>query len=241
MTVTAALGVAAILAVASCAQVITGFGYSLLSVPLLGLIIGPVDAVVGSAILVSLVNLVVAVRDRAHVRWPIARTVLIAGLTGLPLGLWLLTLLPPRALSIMIAVVVLAGTAAIWRGLRLTPRPVTIAAAGLLAGVLTTSVGVNGPPLAAVFSAMGLPPRPFRATLAAVFVPVTLGGLLGFAVTGVITHVAWLVTAIGIPAVTLGWLVGDRIFARLTSFRTVVLCALLLASVVTLARAILAG
>ncbi|BCY10281.1 sulfite exporter TauE/SafE family protein [Actinoplanes sp. L3-i22] len=239
MSTPAALTVAVILAVASCAQVITGFGYSLLSVPLLGLIVGPVDAVVGSTILVLLVNLAVAVRDRAHVRWPIARTVLIAGLAGLPLGLWLLRVLPARALSILIAVVVLAGTGAIWRGLRVSPHPVTIAAAGLLSGILTTSAGVNGPPMAAVLAATGLPPRVFRATLAAIFVPVGLGGVLGFAVTGVISHVAWLVTAIGIPAVVVGWLAGERVFARLTNFRYVVLTALVVASIVTLGRALL--
>lgn len=239
MSLAATLGVAAILAVASCAQVITGFGYSLLSVPLLGLIVGPVDAVVGSGILVTLVNLVVAVRDREHVRWPIARTVLVAGPAGLPIGLWVLHVLPARALSIVIAVVVLGGTVAIWRGLRLSPSPITIAGAGLLSGILTTSVGVNGPPMAAVFSAMAMPPRPFRATLAAIFVPVGLGGVIGFALTGAISHRAWLLVAIGIPAVAAGWLTGDRIFTRLTSFRTVVLCALVLASAITLARALL--
>jgi uncharacterized membrane protein YfcA len=239
MSVPAMLAVAAILAVASCAQVITGFGYSLLSVPLLGLIVGPVDAVVGSTILVLLVNLVIAARDRAYVQWRIARTVLIAGLAGLPFGLWLLRLLPARSLAVLIALVVLAGTVAIWVGLRIRPNNVTIAAAGLLSGVLTTSTGVNGPPMAAVFAAMGLPPRPFRATLAAIFVVVGAGAAVGFALTGQITHTAWLITVVGGPAVALGWLVGERVFARLTNFRHVVLCALLLASLVTLARAVL--
>ncbi|MFB9338313.1 TSUP family transporter [Actinoplanes octamycinicus] len=233
------LAVAAILAVASCAQVLTGFGYSLLSVPLLGLITGPVDAVVGSSILVLLVNLIVAARERAHIRWPVARTVLLGGLPGLPLGLWLLHVLPVRTLSIMIAVVVLAGTVAIWTGLRIRPRSLTIGLAGLLSGALTTSAGVNGPPMAAVFAAMGLPPRPFRATLAAIFVVVGLGAVAGFAMTGEISPTGWLITVVGGPAVALGWLVGDRIFTRVRNFRIVVLCALVLASLTTLTRAVL--
>ncbi|WIM92576.1 sulfite exporter TauE/SafE family protein [Actinoplanes oblitus] len=232
------LAVALILGVAACAQVVTGFGYSLLSVPLLGLVVGPVDAVVGSTILVLFVNLVMAVRDRSHVRWAVARTVLVAGLPGLPIGLWLLHVLTARTLSVLIAVVVLAGTVAIGAGLRIRPRSLTLAAAGLLSGVLTTSAGVNGPPMAAVFSAMGLPPRPFRATLAAVFAVAGLGAVAGFAVTGQITSTAWLVTMVGGPAVVAGWLAGDRIFTRLTNFRTVVLCALVLASLTTLGRAV---
>ncbi|MDI6101840.1 sulfite exporter TauE/SafE family protein [Actinoplanes sp. NEAU-A12] len=231
---------AGVLAVAALAQAATGFGFSLLAVPLLGLVVGPVDAVVGSSILAVLINAAAVTRDHAEVRWRTARTVLVAGLAGLPFGLLLLTLLPARTLTILIAVCVLGGAFAIWRGLRLRAGRAAIAAAGFLSGILTTATGVNGPPMAAAFSAMGLPPRQFRATLAAIFVVVGPAGLLGFALAGQFTARSLTVAAVGLPAVALGWWAGDRLFTQLTDparFRTVVLCALVAASAITLFRA----
>jgi uncharacterized membrane protein YfcA len=236
------LGAAGILTVASLAQATTGFGFSLLAVPLLGLIAGPVDAVVGSSILAVLLNAVAVTRDRTEVRWGAARTVLLAGLAGLPFGLLALTLLPARTLTVLIALCVLAGTVAIWRGLRIRAGRTAMATAGFLSGVLTTATGVNGPPMAAAFSAMGLPPRQFRATLAAVFVVVGPIGVLGFALAGRLTAGSLLIAAAGLPAIVAGWWAGDRIFALLTDparFRVVVLSGLAVASATTLVRAAL--
>jgi uncharacterized protein len=236
------LGAAGVLAVAALAQAATGFGFSLLAVPLLGLVAGPVDAVVGSSVLAVVLNAVAVSRDHTQVRWRTARTVLAAGLAGLPLGLLALTLLPARSLTILIALCVLGGTFAIWRGLRIRAGRAAVAAAGFLSGILTTATGVNGPPMAAAFSAMGLPPRQFRATLAAIFVVVGPLGVLGFALAGQFTTRSLIIAAAGLPAVAAGWWAGDRIFGHLTDparFRAVALCALTAASALTLLRAAL--
>lgn len=235
-------GVAAVLAVAALAQAATGFGFSLLAVPLVGLLAGPVEAVVGTTVLAAVINLFAVVKDRAEVRQRTAGTVLVAGLAGLPFGLVLLALLSERTLTILIALCVLAGAAAIWRGLRITAGGPAVAVAGFVSGVLTTSTGINGPPMAAAFSAMGLPPRQFRATLAAVFVVVGPAGIAGFVIAGQVTTGALTIAAIGLPAIAAGWWAGDRLFAHLTDparFRTVVLWGLAAASLITLARAVI--
>ncbi|HWS38462.1 MAG TPA: sulfite exporter TauE/SafE family protein [Actinoplanes sp.] len=232
--------VAAVLTVAALAQAATGFGFSLLAVPLVSVLTGPVDAVVGTTVLAAIINLFAVRKDHHHIRRRTAGTVLLAGLAGLPFGLLLLTLLPAGTLTILIALCVLAGAFAIWRGLRIRSGGAAVAAAGFLSGVLTTSTGVNGPPMAAAFSAMGLPPREFRATLAAVFVVVGPAGLIGFALAGQFTAGAGMVALVGLPAIAAGWWAGDRLFARLTDparFRTVVLWGLAAASVITLVRA----
>ncbi|MBB4749808.1 sulfite exporter TauE/SafE family protein [Actinoplanes lobatus] len=237
------LGAAGILAAAALAQAATGFGFSLLAVPLLGLVAGPVDAVVGSSVLACLINAVAVARDHGAVRWRTARTVLAAGLAGLPFGLLLLTVLPARSLTVLIAFCVLAGAAAIWRGLRIRGGRAAMLTSGFVSGLLTTATGVNGPPMAAAFSAMGLPPRQFRATLAAIFMVVGPLGVAGFVLAGQFTTRAGVIALAGLPAVVGGWWAGDRLFARLTDpdlFRRVVLAALCVASLITLARAVTA-
>ncbi|MEU4626911.1 sulfite exporter TauE/SafE family protein [Actinoplanes sp. NPDC023801] len=240
MNIPAVLGAAGIITLAALAQATTGFGFSLLAVPLLSLTAGPVDAVVGSSVLAVLLNAVAVTRDHTEVRWRTARTVLLAGVAGLPFGLLALILLPARVLTMLIAVCVLGGTVAIWRGLRIRAGRTAMATAGFLSGVLTTATGVNGPPMAAAFTAMGLPPRQFRATLAAVFVVVGPIGVAGFVLAGRFTTDSLIIAAAGLPAVAAGWWAGDRLFGRLTDparFRTVVLCGLTAASVTTLLRA----
>jgi uncharacterized membrane protein YfcA len=243
VTERAAMVTTMILGVASLAQAVTGFGFSLLAVPLLAMIVGPVDAVVGSSMVVLPLNAVIMLRDRTSVEWKIAGNVLVAGLLGLPVGLVVLRLVPSRFLSGFISVVVLGATFAIWKGMRIQPNRTSIAAVGLVSGILTTATGINGPPLAATFSAMDLHPRRFRATMATIFVTIGLAGLMGFIVTSQMSTSSLHLFLMGVPAVAAGWYLGDLVFSRIADtaiFRTVVLCSLAAISGMTLAKVFIA-
>jgi uncharacterized protein len=137
-------------------------------------------------------------------------------------------------------VAVLAFTVMQWRGLRLRGGPATLAVAGVTCGALTTSIGMNGPPLVAVYQAMGYGPRELRATLAAVFGAVGSLGVVGFVAAGLVTRSAALVALVGAPALLVGWLIGNRVFSRMSAerFRLVVRGALVASSVLTLASAV---
>jgi uncharacterized membrane protein YfcA len=230
----------AIMLVAATAQALTGFGYSLVSVPLLSLVIGPHAAVVSAAVASLSLNVGTVVVERAHVRRRATAVLVAAGALGTPLGLFLLHELSDNALRILIAVVVLLCTVQVWRGFRVPEHRSVVIAAGLLSGTLGTSTGTNGPPLVAAFQAMGYEPRQFRATLAAIFCFTGVIALVGFGVTGQFTRPAVTVGLWGTPAVALGWLVGNRLFATIDAvrFRQVVLVALVATSVVTAIRAL---
>ena len=49
--------------------------------------------------------------------------------------------------------------------------------AGFLSGALTTSISINGPPLALWLESHDVPPREFRTTLAAAFVVLDVAGV----------------------------------------------------------------
>jgi hypothetical protein len=65
--------------------------------------------------------------------------------------------------------------------------------------------------------------------------------LAGFAWAGALTGDAARTGAVGVPAAALGWLLGNRLFARVDAalFRRVVLIGLVASSVVALGRAVL--
>jgi hypothetical protein len=229
----------AILLLAALAQAVTGFGFALVAVPLLALAADPRSAVVAAGLASLAMNLVVAAREHRHVRWVETGQLLAAGALGMPLGIWLLRAAPERVLGALIAVCVLGCVALVWRDVRLrAPTPLATGGIGVLAGALSTATGTNGPPLVAAFHAMGYDPRTFRATLAAVFAGSGAVGGGGFLLSGLVTPlVAW-IALVGLPAIGFGWLIGDRLFRRLstTRFRTIVLAALVVSCAVTLLR-----
>ena len=226
--------------VAACVQAITGFGYALVAIPLLTVVVDPPTAVVGAGLAGLSLSVVVIVREQMHVRWQPALTLIGTGVLGLPIGLALLAFLSDRALRLLIAAVVLVCTVQVWRAVRLPEHPAVVVGAGFVSGVLSTSTGTNGPPLVAAFQAMGYDPRKFRATLAAVFVGSGLLGIAGFAVAGQITRHVLELALVGAPAAALGWFAGNTLFVRIdgTRFRHVVLAGLVASSFISVIRAL---
>jgi uncharacterized membrane protein YfcA len=88
----------------------------------------------------------------------------------------LLAALSKEALQIGVGVAVAAAAA--WQ-LRHGAAALGLSAlvAGFLSGVLTTTLGVNGPPLALWLESEKVPPAVFRVTLAAAFVVLDVAGV----------------------------------------------------------------
>ncbi|MGK5741912.1 sulfite exporter TauE/SafE family protein [Micromonospora sp. URMC 103] len=218
-----------IVLVGAFAQAVSGFGYALVTVPLLAATIDPRAAVVVSALTSIGLTLTAAVRERAYARWRVAALLNGTALLGLPLGLLVLARAPERVLSALIAVVVLGCVALVGLGVRMRTGPVGLGAVGVLVGVLTAATGTNGPPLVAAFHSLGYDPRTFRATVAATFAGTGLMGLGGFVLAGQVHADLVRISLVALPAVPLGWWLGNRLFHRIDPvvFRRIVLVGLL--------------
>lgn len=217
-----------IVLLAAAAQAVTGFGFALIAVPLITTVTDPRTAVVAATIAGIALTVSVAVRERRYARWSAVGWLVASSLLGMPLGLLLLRLAPAALLTVLIGIGVTGCALLLWRGLRLPDRRPVVLAVGLCAGTLSTSTGTNGPPLVAAFQAMGLPRRTFRATLSAIFAVNGVASVVGFAATGQATPTTWTIGLLGVPAVVLGWWLGNHIFHRVDEalFRRILLGAL---------------
>ncbi|MBD0838264.1 MULTISPECIES: sulfite exporter TauE/SafE family protein [unclassified Streptomyces] len=234
---TAVLGVFLVLTLASVIRTTAGFGFSLVAVPPLTLLLDPVTAVVVAAIMAAPLSLWIAVKDWRHVDRRITAVALAAGLAGVPFGVWLLHALPPRALSLVIAVVVLLCTVMVWRRFTVRGGLGAVAWISAFSGASFASTGIDGPPMVAAMQGLRLPPRVQRATLGVVFSGTSLASLAGFGISGQLTaEVGWALLA-GVPALFIGIFAGERIFARFDAdrFRRAVLGLLVVSSVSVLA------
>ncbi|MDQ2847033.1 MAG: sulfite exporter TauE/SafE family protein [Actinomycetota bacterium] len=238
----AAFGIALLAAVG---QAVSGFGFALISVPLLIPLIGAPAAVAAATMLSFLLTLGSSVQQRAHVQWRTVAVVSATAVAGMPFGLLALQLLAARWLSLVIGCTVIVMVIVLARRTHgpVRDRPVrdrSVAAAGALSGALLTSTGMNGPPLVAALHGMGLAPRPFRASLQAAFVLQDAIAIVGFALVGRVTGQALTAVAAGIPGLVAGWLLGDLAFGRMKqeTFRWIVLAMLTATGTVALVQAI---
>jgi uncharacterized membrane protein YfcA len=220
--------VALIVALGAAAQAASGFGFALLAVPLLALILGAKTAVVTAGVVSLGLQLTMALRDHGSIRRPTVVTMTIAALAGMPLGLFILERVEDRTLTIAIAATVLTFTLLLARGARVPAGTAIDAAAGFTSGIISTSTGTSGPPLVIALHAREMTPLTFRATLAAQFLIQGTISVVAFALVGRITVEVGRLALAGLPGLALGWLAGDRIFARLDHdrFRRVVLVML---------------
>lgn len=235
-------GLTAVLLLASVVQAVSGFGFALLSMPLLSVIVDTKDAVAVSTLVGTLASTVMLARHRRHVCWPLVWPLLGGALAGMPVGLYVLIVLDERLLRLVLAGAVLVSVFVLARGWQLEGRSRRFdLGAGFLSGVLNTSVSTNGPPLVLALQARGLEPDAFRATISALFVAGAVGANLLLAGAGRYTNQVLAYAAVGAPALLVGGLIGTRLARRLAAarFRPLVLGLLVVAAMAAGAGALL--
>lgn len=196
-------------------QAVTGLGFALVAAPALLALLEPRVAIVALVPLAAIVSVFV-LAERRPVRWDVVRTLLLSAAPGAVAGVLVLRAAPADALRVAVGVAVLAAVA-----LRARGRPPRVPApgpvVGLVAGAMTTSVGVNGPPMALYMTRVGLAPAEVRSTLAACFLG--LGAMAAAAlaplVPDAVAELDPVLMAAAAGAVVLGNLAGRFVFARL--------------------------
>jgi len=210
---TAIVALALTATVAAFLQAVTGFGFAVLFVPAASVVVGANAAVVGANIAGLGAAFLGWIREREHVR--IRQVSWLAGssLAGLPIGALLLQL-PPRYFDAM-TVLVSASVGAAVLGRRRRLGPVQTAFAGLVSGVLTTSTGMNGPPVVVAVNRPGRTPQACRATLSATL---TISGSIGLGlllVTGPDASSLGVWAIVLVAPVAVGTFVGHAVGRRL--------------------------
>jgi uncharacterized protein len=207
-------------------QATTGLGFALVLSPALFAVLDPVAAVVALTVLGAALNLLVlaAERRRPRVAWAEVGPILAAAAPGAAVGVLVLRALPKPALQIAVGLAVIAAAL-----LRVRARRDAVAGAGdprarlalgFASGTLTTSAGVNGPPIALWLARRGLSPAELRDSLSAAFLGLSLIGAVALAplVAGGVALDAPAL-AVALACVVAGHAVGSRAFARLDAAR----------------------
>jgi hypothetical protein len=213
---------------AAVVQAATGLGFALVLSPAVFALLEPESAVVAITVLGLALNGLVLFgeRRRPRVAWGEVRPILVAAVPGAVCGVLVLRALPKSSLQIAVGVAVIGAAALRARARHDAAAPTAgdpraRLALGFATGTLSTSAGVNGPPIALWFAHRGLGPAEIRDSLSASFLG--LGIIAAVVLAPVLAtadiEVQWGALAAALVCVVAGHAIGRRAFARIDAAR----------------------
>lgn len=207
-----------VVAFSAALQRVSGFGFSLISTPLLAFAM-PVQQAVVLLAMISLPSLTTnwfELREHADVSQ--VKRILMWAVPVMPLGLLFHHWVSEEAMRLALAMAVFFGALVLVRGWVIPEHRVrrADAIAGVMSGLLNTSTGTNGPPLVVSFASQDMSPDRMRASLNGVFCASAMISVLLFLADGLITRRILLLAVLGIPLQLTGRYVGVRLSGKLS-------------------------
>lgn len=220
---------------AALTQGLTGFGFNLVSVPVMIMVLPPDVVVPIVMIYATAMTIAIAIEARKWIDvgriWPL----MIAGVAGIPVGVWLLKVLDAGVLKVLIGVAITVfGVAFLWgfavqiRNERLAMGPV-----GLVSGILAGCTAMSGPPVILFLQNQRVGKQAFRANLGVYFSAIGLASIAAFAVAGLMTVPMMRYTLLLLPATVVGGIAGIKLAHRIDErlFREIALVIVTIAGI----------
>ena len=226
----------------------SGFGFSLLSITAIALIL-PVKQIVPSIFLLEIaasINLIPGIWREIH--WRSLTWLMVGYVIGLPAGAYALIYAPEAPTQIVLGIFVIGTAILMLRGFHLarTPGPPASTATGVASGVLNGAFGIGGPPVVLFYFSTPGAAAIGRASIIFFFLFTDLLGVGYFATQGIVTAQTFVQAALWLPALLIGVWIGAHGFRRMNEqvFRRwvlVILMALALLGIGKAALTLMAG
>lgn len=193
---------------------LAGFGFSIAAVPLMSLVVPPVEAVTLALLLQLIVGFYDFITLRKEADWHSIKRLIGGAVVGTPIGFFALTELNPNLARIVIAIAVLLGLVLLLTYKPRVPRPNSALAvvAGAAAGVFSGLAGMPGPPVVAYYLGIGMPPKQTRASLMVFFFFVSAIATPGIVLAGEFDLKMVVLVAVSVPSLALGTWAGTLVF-----------------------------
>ena len=221
----------------------SGFGFSLLSITAIALIL-PVKQIVPSIFLLEIaasINLIPGIWREIH--WRSLTWLMVGYVIGLPAGAYALIYAPEAPAQIVLGVFVIGTAILMLDGFRLekTPGAPASTATGIVSGVLNGAFGIGGPPVVLFYFSTPGAAAIGRASIIFFFLFTDLLGVGYFATQGIVTVHSFVQAALWLPALLVGVWLGAHGFKRMNqdAFRRWVLVILIALALLGIGKAVL--
>lgn len=198
---------------ASFLQSATGFGLVMVAAPLLMYFYDAKLVILIVALFAVCGNATQSFFLRRDARYDVVGWLLLGSVFGQQIGFHIYRAVSPVWLKLVISVVILLSLTLMQTlHLRVALRPRNTVSTGFIAGIMATTVGMNGPPLILYFSHAPFTPAQLRATSITFFFTSNIVALTTFFLGGVDFTVALREFVYVLPGLAVGILAGHLVF-----------------------------
>jgi uncharacterized protein len=210
----------------------SGFGFSLLSITSLSLVLPPAQVVPSIFMLEVAASIRLLPEVWKDIHWRSVAPLLVGCIVATPFGVWLLAHVPAPPMQIALGLFVFIATALLWLGFALKSMPGKIAstAVGAASGFANGAFGIGGPPVILFYFASPAGNIAGRASLIAFFLATDIIGLSFQSREGLVTWDTAQRALVFLAPLLIGIWIGTRGFknADPETFRKIVLVVLAL-------------
>lgn len=220
----------------------SGFGFAMVAVTSMLLVLPPSQVVPTVLILEVLASIRLIPQVWENIDWYSLRWLLSGSFVGIPVGVFLLATIPPAPMRISISLLVLIAAILLMRGFawKRMPGIGLILVTGVACGMLNGAAAIGGPPVILFYLSSPAGVTVSRASIIAYFLGIDAMCLVMAIIQGLTTFKTLKLTAFCLIPMLFGIAVGSRMFIKIdqVSFRRHVLTLLILLSTTGLFRSI---
>ncbi len=221
----------------------SGFGFSMIAVTSLTLVMPPAVAVPVILFLEITASGWLLPTVWRHIERKSLAWLFVGVLPGTFMGAYLLATIPERAMRAGIGLVVVILVVFIWRGFSLSkiPGKANTAATGLVSGLLNGAAAIGGPPVILFYFSSPVGAAVSRATIIAYFLGIDILAMAMGGIRGLITFETLTMWGLLLIPLLSGIIFGNRLFLAgdKAAFRRKVMVLLMLLATATLVHAAL--
>nr|WP_093855935.1 sulfite exporter TauE/SafE family protein [Tenuibacillus multivorans] len=201
-----------IILVASVLQTSTGFGFSIMATPFLLMLFLPQEAIQINIILSLVISISLILKIKKDIDYNHLKRFTLGSIAGVPFGILIFISLNIDTFKLGVGTVLLILTLLLIFNFRIKTSPSRDLMVGGLSGLLTTSIGVPGPPLLLYFAGTETEKVKIRATTLAFYLFIYFVSLLTQIIVTGTNKIIWESSLYAIPIVFLGLFIGQKVF-----------------------------
>lgn len=201
---------------ASALQTATGFGFSILAVPLLLMLHTPLVAVQLNLIVSVFLSILLIRTVRADIDTALIKRLMLASVAGVPFGLAILLYANAKVFKFGTAILMLVFMGLLLMKFSLNRTNARDYICGWLAGLCTSAIGAGGLPLLLYFAGAGVQKAMARATAVTFFLFVYGAALLLQTIVEPGSLFTWLFATAQVPIAYAGVILGQWLYNRLS-------------------------
>jgi len=235
----------AVFILSSFLQTTTGFGYAIITAPLLALVLDPKDTVMITMLTGLIIRLMMIKTTHHDGSFKAISPFLITSILGAMLGAYCLRVINVDLLKLFMGGILLIFTFLLWKNYHVTIRHHTFAKAiaGGLSGFLATTTSLNGPPIILYYlnAKAEEHARVLRGNLTRYFLLINLVSIILSYIAGTLKlQELWVILLFSIPALAIGFYLGGKLFHRINAeiFKKIALGMVVVSSVVLIFKAV---